>query len=75
MNASASLSESSVEEYISDKMHRLSLVTYSSQRLVKSYPKGLRQDSSNMNPVISWCCGIQCGIIIIIRLVNISIYV
>ncbi|CAB3409159.1 unnamed protein product [Caenorhabditis bovis] len=32
---------------------------YTAQRLVKSYPKGLRQDSSNMHPMLSWLCGIQ----------------
>ncbi|CAI5449222.1 unnamed protein product [Caenorhabditis angaria] len=32
---------------------------YSAERLVKSYPKGLRQDSSNMHPIVSWLCGIQ----------------
>ncbi|CAP26450.1 Protein CBR-PLC-4 [Caenorhabditis briggsae] len=35
------------------------IFTYTAERLVKSYPKGLRQDSSNMHPIVSWLCGIQ----------------
>ncbi|VDP26314.1 unnamed protein product [Onchocerca flexuosa] len=34
-------------------------ITYTSKHLVKSYPKGLRQDSSNFCPVESWIFGIQ----------------
>lgn len=33
--------------------------TYTTKRLIKSYPRGIRQDSSNMNPMPSWICGIQ----------------
>lgn len=32
---------------------------YTAHHLVKSYPKGLRQDSSNMSPLPSWLCGVQ----------------
>ncbi|EYC21083.1 hypothetical protein Y032_0020g218 [Ancylostoma ceylanicum] len=35
------------------------IFAYTAGRFVKSYPKGLRQDSSNMKPVPSWMCGIQ----------------
>lgn len=35
------------------------IFSYTAQRFVKSYPKGLRQDSSNMHPMISWVCGVQ----------------
>ncbi|CAI4222038.1 unnamed protein product [Auanema sp. JU1783] len=35
------------------------IFTYSASRFIKSYPKGLRQDSSNMHPMASWICGIQ----------------
>ena len=31
----------------------------SATRFVKSYPKGIRQDSSNQNPMISWIGGMQ----------------
>lgn len=36
-----------------------SLATYTAERFVKAYPKGIRQDSSNMDPMPSWVCGIQ----------------
>lgn len=36
------------------------LANYTASRLVKSYPMGLRLDSSNMNPLPSWICGVQC---------------
>uniref|UniRef100_A0A915E8Q7 Phosphoinositide phospholipase C n=1 Tax=Ditylenchus dipsaci TaxID=166011 RepID=A0A915E8Q7_9BILA len=36
-----------------------SIMAYTATRIIKSYPKGIRQDSSNMNPVPSWLCGIQ----------------
>lgn len=56
MDGSASLSEGKVARYMEGGF---SLATYTSKRLVKSFPKGLRQDSSNMDPIPSWICGIQ----------------
>ncbi|XGW28975.1 hypothetical protein V3C99_008632 [Haemonchus contortus] len=35
------------------------IFSYTAQRFTKSYPKGLRQDSSNMHPMTSWICGVQ----------------
>ncbi|KAI1715497.1 phosphatidylinositol-specific phospholipase c, X domain-containing protein [Ditylenchus destructor] len=35
------------------------IFSYTATRIIKSYPRGIRQDSSNMNPVPSWICGIQ----------------
>uniref|UniRef100_A0A1I8AVI0 Phosphoinositide phospholipase C n=2 Tax=Steinernema glaseri TaxID=37863 RepID=A0A1I8AVI0_9BILA len=57
MDGSASLSESKVPSYFDGGSP---IFGYTSSRLVKSYPKGIRQDSSNMHPMISWLCGIQC---------------
>lgn len=57
MDGSASLSESKVVSYMEGGF---SLAAYTSKRFVKSFPKGLRQDSSNMDPVPSWICGVQC---------------
>ncbi|KAK6018025.1 C2 domain protein, partial [Ostertagia ostertagi] len=35
------------------------IFSYTAERFTKTYPKGLRQDSSNMHPMISWICGVQ----------------
>lgn len=56
MDGSASLSEGKVANYMESGY---SLAAYTSKRFVKSFPKGLRQDSSNMDPIPSWLCGIQ----------------
>lgn len=56
MDGSASLSETKVEAMMEGGT---SLAVYTASRFVKSYPKGLRQDSSNMDPMPSWICGIQ----------------
>uniref|UniRef100_A0A8R1TTG3 Phosphoinositide phospholipase C n=1 Tax=Onchocerca volvulus TaxID=6282 RepID=A0A8R1TTG3_ONCVO len=56
MDGSCSLSEGKVASYLESGY---SLAAYTSKRFVKSFPKGLRQDSSNMNPIPSWLCGIQ----------------
>jgi phosphatidylinositol phospholipase C delta len=57
MNGSASLSESKVHTYL---QANVPIAAYTSSRLIKSYPRGIRQDSSNMNPIPSWLCGVQC---------------
>ncbi|MCP9265586.1 Phosphoinositide phospholipase C [Dirofilaria immitis] len=59
MDGSCSLSEGKVANYMESGY---SLTAYTSKRFVKSFPKGLRQDSSNMNPIPSWLCGIQEGL-------------
>lgn len=56
LNGSPSLSESKVLTYLESGM---SIAPYTATRLIKSYPKGIRQDSSNMNPMLSWIGGIQ----------------
>jgi phosphatidylinositol phospholipase C delta len=56
-NGSASLTESKVSAYVEAEAP---IATYTVSHLVKSYPKGIRQDSSNMSPMRSWLCGIQC---------------
>ena len=37
------------------------LVAYTARHFVKSYPKGLRTNSSNMDPVPQWLNGVQIG--------------
>uniref|UniRef100_A0A0R3RZF7 Phosphoinositide phospholipase C n=1 Tax=Elaeophora elaphi TaxID=1147741 RepID=A0A0R3RZF7_9BILA len=56
MDGSPSLSEGKVANYMECGY---SLTAYTAKRFVKSFPKGLRQDSSNMDPIPSWLCGIQ----------------
>uniref|UniRef100_F1L2Y0 Phosphoinositide phospholipase C n=1 Tax=Ascaris suum TaxID=6253 RepID=F1L2Y0_ASCSU len=56
MDGSPSLSESKVQSILESSS---TLPAYTATRLVKSYPSGLRQDSSNMDPMRSWLCGIQ----------------
>ncbi|GMT24345.1 hypothetical protein PFISCL1PPCAC_15642 [Pristionchus fissidentatus] len=55
-DGSASLSETKVDTLFEANAP---LASYSAQRFVKSYPKGLRQDSSNMFPLNSWLQGVQ----------------
>uniref|UniRef100_A0AC35U528 Phosphoinositide phospholipase C n=1 Tax=Rhabditophanes sp. KR3021 TaxID=114890 RepID=A0AC35U528_9BILA len=55
-DGSPSLSETKVDSYYEGGYQ---LAHYTSTRVVKSYPKGIRQDSSNMDPMTSWLCGIQ----------------
>ncbi|EFO25701.2 phosphatidylinositol-specific phospholipase C [Loa loa] len=56
MDGSSSLSEGKVANYMESGY---SLAAYTSKRFVKSFPKGMRQDSSNMDPIPSWLCGVQ----------------
>ncbi|KAL7072261.1 hypothetical protein ACQ4LE_008625 [Meloidogyne hapla] len=55
-NASPSLSERKVQAFLDSNVP---LSTYTSTRIVKSFPSGIRQDSSNIDPMESWICGIQ----------------
>lgn len=55
-NGSPSISESKVLIYLEAAAP---IAAYTATRMVKSYPKGIRQDSSNMSPMPSWVCGIQ----------------
>uniref|UniRef100_A0A915LXA0 Phosphoinositide phospholipase C n=1 Tax=Meloidogyne javanica TaxID=6303 RepID=A0A915LXA0_MELJA len=55
-NASPSLSERKVQAFLDSNVP---LATYTSTRIVKSFPSGIRQDSSNIDPMESWICGIQ----------------
>ncbi|KAF8376049.1 plc-4 [Pristionchus pacificus] len=55
-DGSASLSETKVDTLYEANSP---LAAYTAHRFVKSYPKGLRQDSSNMFPMNSWLQGVQ----------------
>lgn len=55
-DGSPSLSENKVHAYYEAGFP---IALYCASRFVKSYPKGLRQDSSNLNPMFTWLCGIQ----------------
>ncbi|VVD02835.1 unnamed protein product [Leptidea sinapis] len=53
---------SSVNEAIAKKIcrkHPLALVAHTESQLVRTYPAGLRIDSSNFDPVLFWSCGVQ----------------
>ena len=54
-----SLSESKADKMM-DAQHG-PLVAYTRRHLVKTYPGGLRTDSSNMMPIPHWMAGVQCG--------------
>uniref|UniRef100_A0A0N4Z7Y2 Phosphoinositide phospholipase C n=1 Tax=Parastrongyloides trichosuri TaxID=131310 RepID=A0A0N4Z7Y2_PARTI len=56
LDGSPSLSETKVESYYEGFWE---LTKYTATRVVKAYPKGIRQDSSNMDPMLSWLSGIQ----------------
>ncbi|CAD5226418.1 unnamed protein product [Bursaphelenchus okinawaensis] len=57
-HSSASLGESVVDWFAT----QTSLIhKYTQNHIVKSYPHGIRQDSSNLHPMNSWICGIQCA--------------
>ncbi|CEF61442.1 C2 domain and Phospholipase C,phosphatidylinositol-specific, X domain and Phosphoinositide phospholipase C family and Phospholipase C, phosphatidylinositol-specific, Y domain and EF-hand domain and EF-hand domain pair and Pleckstrin homology-like domain and Phospholipase C,phosphoinositol-specific, EF-hand-like domain and PLC-like phosphodiesterase, TIM beta/alpha-barrel domain-containing protein [Strongyloides ratti] len=55
-DGSPSLSETKVESYYDSGYQ---LPQYTATRVVKAYPKGIRQDSSNMDPMLAWLSGIQ----------------
>ncbi|CAK1587445.1 unnamed protein product [Parnassius mnemosyne] len=53
---------SSVNEAIGKKIcrkHPLALIAHTETQLVRTYPAGLRIDSSNFDPVTFWSCGVQ----------------
>ncbi|GBP65649.1 1-phosphatidylinositol 4,5-bisphosphate phosphodiesterase epsilon-1 [Eumeta japonica] len=53
---------SSVNEAIAKKIcrkHPLAVVAHTETQLVRTYPAGLRIDSSNFDPVIFWSSGVQ----------------
>ncbi|XP_053623157.1 1-phosphatidylinositol 4,5-bisphosphate phosphodiesterase epsilon-1-like isoform X2 [Plodia interpunctella] len=53
---------SSVNEAIGKKIcrkHPMALVAHTETQLVRTYPAGLRIDSSNFDPVMFWSCGVQ----------------
>ncbi|KAM3724347.1 1-phosphatidylinositol 4,5-bisphosphate phosphodiesterase delta-4 [Dirofilaria immitis] len=56
VNSSVSISETQIKKLMEISE---SFTTYTSTHLVKSYPKGLRQNSSNFCPIQSWIFGIQ----------------
>ncbi|XP_028163423.1 1-phosphatidylinositol 4,5-bisphosphate phosphodiesterase epsilon-1-like, partial [Ostrinia furnacalis] len=53
---------SSVNEAIGKKIcrkHSRALIAHTETQLVRTYPAGLRIDSSNFDPVVFWSCGVQ----------------
>ncbi|KAJ8703779.1 hypothetical protein PYW07_013073 [Mythimna separata] len=53
---------SSVNEAIGKKIcrkHPMALIAHTETQLVRTYPAGLRIDSSNFDPVTFWSCGVQ----------------
>ncbi|XP_026325730.1 1-phosphatidylinositol 4,5-bisphosphate phosphodiesterase epsilon-1-like [Hyposmocoma kahamanoa] len=53
---------SSLNEAIAKKIcrkHPMALVAHTETQLVRTYPAGLRIDSSNFDPVTFWSCGVQ----------------
>ncbi|KAJ2939860.1 hypothetical protein O0L34_g6560 [Tuta absoluta] len=53
---------SSVNEAIGKKIcrkHPMAVIAHTETQLVRTYPAGLRIDSSNFDPVTFWCCGVQ----------------
>uniref|UniRef100_A0A1I8AYT0 Phosphoinositide phospholipase C n=1 Tax=Meloidogyne hapla TaxID=6305 RepID=A0A1I8AYT0_MELHA len=55
-NASPSLSERKVQAFLDSNVP---FYCSTSTRIGKSFPSGIRQDSSNIDPMESWICGIQ----------------
>ncbi|KAL3118163.1 hypothetical protein niasHT_001937 [Heterodera trifolii] len=55
-NGSPSLSERKVSAFLEANAP---MAAYTATRIVKSFPSGIRQDSSNLDPIPSWICGIQ----------------
>ncbi|XP_048485703.1 1-phosphatidylinositol 4,5-bisphosphate phosphodiesterase epsilon-1 [Plutella xylostella] len=41
------------------RKHPLAVVAHTETQLVRTYPAGLRIDSSNFDPVVFWSCGVQ----------------
>ncbi|KAL3981937.1 Phosphatidylinositol-specific phospholipase C X domain family protein [Acanthocheilonema viteae] len=52
-----SLNESSARKL--SRKHPLELIAYSREQIVRTYPGGMRIDSSNFNPVQYWAFGLQ----------------
>lgn len=53
---------SSINEASAKKLcrkHPLALISHTQTQLMRTYPAGLRIDSSNFNPVFFWAFGIQ----------------
>ncbi|RWS26337.1 1-phosphatidylinositol-4:5-bisphosphate phosphodiesterase epsilon-1-like protein, partial [Leptotrombidium deliense] len=53
----ASLNEHSAKKLC--RKHPLAVIAYTESQLMRSYPAGMRIDSSNFNPVIFWAFGMQ----------------
>ncbi|KRX20368.1 1-phosphatidylinositol 4,5-bisphosphate phosphodiesterase delta-3-A [Trichinella nelsoni] len=59
VNSMASKSEDQLIAMVEE--NQPAMVKYTSQHLVKCYPRGTRTSSTNMNPVVYWLAGIQSG--------------
>ncbi|CAF0781702.1 unnamed protein product [Adineta ricciae] len=58
----SSFHSSSLVEHRFEKISRdnpTDLILQTTWRIIRTYPGGLRQDSSNANPINSWNCGVQ----------------
>jgi hypothetical protein len=53
----SSFAETKVEKIIAKQAPEF--IDYNAHQLSRIYPKGIRFDSSNYNPVPSWNCGSQ----------------
>lgn len=53
----ASINEASAKKLC--RKHPLALIAHTETQLMRTYPAGLRIDSSNFNPVFFWAFGIQ----------------
>jgi len=54
-----SFDESKIEQFVSDTDTLEEVANLSKKMFVRSYPKGLRYDSSNQLPIYAWACGCQ----------------
>jgi len=53
----ASLNEAAAKKVC--RKHPMKLIAYSKDHVVRTYPAGMRIDSSNFNPIMFWSFGLQ----------------
>lgn len=53
----ASLNETAAKKLC--RKHPLKLISYTKDHVVRTYPAGMRIDSSNFNPIMFWSFGLQ----------------
>ena len=57
----SSFDESTARSYINDPEKGPQFVKYNCRQMSRLYPGGIRQDSSNLNPLSGWNAGCQMG--------------